>query len=88
MRVFKEMEGQGIVPDVVAHNAAIAACAKVRTRGSCCGQQLGPPSGPAPGLWAAVRGCPMQLGLRLLHILEMLHPACGLPVPSYAGISK
>ncbi len=30
MRVFEEMEGQGIVPDVVAHNAAIAACAKVR----------------------------------------------------------
>jgi hypothetical protein len=32
IRVFREMEAAGVAADVVAHNAAIAACAKVRQR--------------------------------------------------------
>lgn len=32
MDVFRQMEAAGIVPDVMAHNAAIAACAKARRR--------------------------------------------------------
>jgi hypothetical protein len=34
MRVYRQMEAASILPDVVAHNAAITACAQVC--GSCC----------------------------------------------------
>lgn len=36
IEVFKGMERSGIQPDVVAHNAAIAACAKVRSSVRIC----------------------------------------------------
>jgi len=40
MDAFKSMERQGIQPDVVAHNAAITACAKVRCNAGCVGGGL------------------------------------------------
>lgn len=40
MDAFKSMERQGIQPDVVAHNAAITACAKVRCFLVMLGQEM------------------------------------------------
>lgn len=48
MEVFKRMERSGIQPDVVAHNAAIAACAKVRC--TC-------------GAWQPTRACSQRWAL-------------------------
>jgi len=54
MRVFRQMEASGIEPDVVAHNAAITACAKVSVQDSACG-------------WCRTRGMVVGVRTELLH---------------------
>lgn len=62
--VFREMRAAGVAPDVVAYNAAIAACARVRPRRRCwcwCRRRSGCRSGCCSGCPAPAALCPRAL---------------------------